>query len=577
MTQALLGELRGEPPVDRQPPGRRPAGAVAGGRGHPRACVSADLNPLIIVRRRPHRRRRPGGAGPGRDGDRAHRAVPGPVRPSRGGGGRRVEPPGQVRVRGPAQHPRQRVPGHVFATNRDGRPVLGIDTVPTSTTSPRASADLVFVCTPPATNPTCCGRPRPRASAPPSWPPPATARPATEGAPGPGRAGGAGRRAGRAHRRAQRPGPHVHPARRCAPRSSAPYPPAGRIGMASQSGNFVSSFMNYACASRRGHQPGGVGRQLRHGGRRPTSWPSTPAIRPPTWPWPTWRASPDGRRFFEEIRAVAEQLPVVLVKGGATSGGQRAAAPHRVAGHRRPRLRRHVPPGRGHPGRHHRGGLRGGRHLRHPAEPAGNRVAVVTTAGGWGSSPPTPSPAPRSSWWRCRRPASPPWTPSSRPAGAATTRSTWPAARPATPITAVLEIVARIPASTPWSAGHGHPVQHRPPAARGPVRRRHGLARDRRLPRAPGPPLRRRRCRVSVLHREAGAGGHRARRHRPRQRRPAAARDGPALLPVGGPGRDRPRPPLERARWRQRRASDRPLVSPGRPRPCRPATGGHYR
>src|SRR5919107_2231381 len=26
----------------------------------------------------------------------------------------------------------------------------------------------------------------------------------------------------------------------------APYPPAGRIGIASQSGNFVSSFMNYA-------------------------------------------------------------------------------------------------------------------------------------------------------------------------------------------------------------------------------------------------------------------------------------------------------------------------------------------
>src|SRR6185369_9758412 len=29
----------------------------------------------------------------------------------------------------------------------------------------------------------------------------------------------------------------------------APYPPAGRIGIVSQSGNFVSSFMNYAIAS----------------------------------------------------------------------------------------------------------------------------------------------------------------------------------------------------------------------------------------------------------------------------------------------------------------------------------------
>ena len=35
------------------------------------------------------------------------------------------------------------------------------------------------------------------------------------------------------------------PAHLCA-QIVAPYPPAGRIGVASQSGNFVSSFMNYA-------------------------------------------------------------------------------------------------------------------------------------------------------------------------------------------------------------------------------------------------------------------------------------------------------------------------------------------
>ena len=38
------------------------------------------------------------------------------------------------------------------------------------------------------------------------------------------------------------------PARLCA-QIVAPYPPAGRIGIVSQSGNFVSSFMNYALHS----------------------------------------------------------------------------------------------------------------------------------------------------------------------------------------------------------------------------------------------------------------------------------------------------------------------------------------
>ena len=37
---------------------------------------------------------------------------------------------------------------------------------------------------------------------------------------------------------------------------------------------------------------------------------------------------PDGRAFFERMRAVADRKPLVLVKGGATAGGQRAAASH---------------------------------------------------------------------------------------------------------------------------------------------------------------------------------------------------------------------------------------------------------
>ena len=36
----------------------------------------------------------------------------------------------------------------------------------------------------------------------------------------------------------------------------------------------------------------------------------------------------DGRAFMERLRGVAARKPVVLLKGGATSGGQRAAASH---------------------------------------------------------------------------------------------------------------------------------------------------------------------------------------------------------------------------------------------------------
>ncbi len=36
----------------------------------------------------------------------------------------------------------------------------------------------------------------------------------------------------------------------------------------------------------------------------------------------------DGRDFFERMATVTRRMPVVVVKGGATSGGQRAAASH---------------------------------------------------------------------------------------------------------------------------------------------------------------------------------------------------------------------------------------------------------
>jgi acetyltransferase len=107
----------------------------------------------------------------------------------------------------------------------------------------------------------------------------------------------------------------------------APYPPAGGIAIASQSGNFISSFMNYAV------QTGvGVSRAVSAGNAAAVTIPdyldyyadddaTTVALA-------YVEGVPDGRGFFERTAAVAARKPLVLVKGGATAGGQRAAASH---------------------------------------------------------------------------------------------------------------------------------------------------------------------------------------------------------------------------------------------------------
>jgi acetyltransferase len=107
----------------------------------------------------------------------------------------------------------------------------------------------------------------------------------------------------------------------------APFPPRGRIAIASQSGNFVSSFQNLAVAS-------GVGVS------RAVSAGNAAAVTIPDY-LEYFAADPesavalayvegigDGREFFERARAVTEVQPLVLLKGGATAGGVRAAASH---------------------------------------------------------------------------------------------------------------------------------------------------------------------------------------------------------------------------------------------------------
>ena len=223
------------------------------------------------------------------------------------------------------------------------------------------------------------------------------------------------------------------PAHLCA-QIVAPYPPAGRIGIASQSGNFVSSFLNYAV------QTGvGVSRAVSAGNAAAVSIPDFleyyAADAATDVALGYVEGVQDGRAFFERARAVASTMPLVLVKGGATAGGQRAAASHtgslasddrvfdgmcRQAGITRAATIESAyeaaatfatqPLPRGQPRRRadDRGRVGRGHRRRHQPQLARPDAAARRPAG------------------RARRA-------SSRPAGAATTRSTSPAPRPATP------------------------------------------------------------------------------------------------------------------------------------------------
>ena len=273
--------------------------------------------------------------------------------------------------------------GRVFATNRDGAPVLDIETVPSLDDVPDGEADLVFVCTPAATNPDVLRSAAAKGI-----------RAAFLASAGYGEAGEEGRRAqdglvGLAEDLGilivgpNGQGVVSTPSSLCA-QIVAPYPPAGRIGVASQSGNFVSSFMNYACAS-----GVGISRAVSAGNAAMvgvTDFLGFYADDPETDVGLAYvEGISDGRRFFREVAAVAERMPVVLVKGGASSAGQRAAASHTGSLATDDRV---------FDGMCRQAGVIRARCIEEAYEvaasfatqpaPRGNRVAVVTTAGGWG-------------------------------------------------------------------------------------------------------------------------------------------------------------------------------------------------
>ena len=107
----------------------------------------------------------------------------------------------------------------------------------------------------------------------------------------------------------------------------APYPPAGHIGIASQSGNLVSTIMNLA---RQGNI--GISRAVSAGNQGQIEIADyleymgdddeTRVIVAYV------EGVPDGRRFYEALRDTTAKKPVVVVKGGVSEDGARAAASH---------------------------------------------------------------------------------------------------------------------------------------------------------------------------------------------------------------------------------------------------------
>ena len=216
--------------------------------------------------------------------------------------------------------------GRVFAVNRDGGEILGLATATDVGQLPPGAADLAVVCTPPPANPDVL-----RACA-------AIGVKAAYVVSGGYRETGADGRVAEDELVALAgkldivlAGPNGQglvstPAGLCA-QIVGPYPPAGAISVVSQSGNTVSSFMNYA-----GQTGVGIARAVSAGNAAAVTvtdylewYRDDPATRVA---FAYLEHSADGRAIFDGMRAVTADLPVVLVKGGVTGAGQQAAASH---------------------------------------------------------------------------------------------------------------------------------------------------------------------------------------------------------------------------------------------------------
>jgi acetyltransferase len=216
--------------------------------------------------------------------------------------------------------------GEVFAINRDGNDVLGRPTLRDIAEVPAGRADLLFVCTPRDAN-----LPLVRAAA------ERGVRAAFVASGGYSESGAEGAAAERALvAEAERlgvllVGPNGQglistPASMCA-QIVAPFPPRGRIAIASQSGNLVTSLLHYAVESGIG-----VSRAVSCGNSASTGiadFLDYFATDPETAVGLVYlEGIRDGEKFLAALRRFTPRKPLVVIKGGARAEGMRAAASH---------------------------------------------------------------------------------------------------------------------------------------------------------------------------------------------------------------------------------------------------------
>jgi acetyltransferase len=389
---------RGEPALDLEALADVLVGL--GKLGAERADIaSVDLNPVLIANGKPVavdalvELAEPAKAEP-QAGQRPARSEPEASEAIRSRFARLFNPRGVV-VAGVSSHPgkfgfvayhnllRFGYDGQLFPVNREGVDVLGQPTLSDISQVPEDAADLVFVCTPAQTNADLLRACRKRG-----------VRAAFIASAGYGEAGDEGKRAeadlvklandlGMVVAGPNGQGVISTEVSMCA-QIVAPYPPRGHISVASQSGNLVSSFLNYAVET-----GVGISKAISAGNSAQTTladYIEYYGVDPDTAVVLAYLENVgDGRRFADVLRATSKRKPVVLVKGGAAAEGQRAAASHTGALASDDRVFDGVA---------RQNGVIRAPSVEHAFEwaasfatqplPRGRRTIVFTTAGGWG-------------------------------------------------------------------------------------------------------------------------------------------------------------------------------------------------
>jgi len=273
--------------------------------------------------------------------------------------------------------------GELFAVNRDGTAVLDHRTYRDVGEIPPGRADLAFICTPAVANVEtlrACARVGVRAVF------------VVSG--GYSEAGEAGAAAERELVEVARDlgillaGPNGQGlvstgARMCAA-IVPPYPPPGRISAVSQSGNILSSFMNYGQLTGVGYSKTvsagngaalGLADYIEYFAEDPETDVALAYL----------EGLRDGRDFVERAMACTRRKPLVLLKGGVTDRGQRAASSHTGSLASNDRI---------FAGICRQAGIARAETVEEATEvaatfatqplPRGKRVVILTAAGGWG-------------------------------------------------------------------------------------------------------------------------------------------------------------------------------------------------